>query len=455
MWIGEKAKYPTRGTRRHIHLTLPLLFCCLLFTFAATATSAKGLVTLDTETGFQAVYVHEDPDATEILVSVTLLAGEVDATGPEGLSHYLEHLMFWHADKINDAPFHDRGGNAWVNGFITNYFNISEESSLEDMLEFAARLFSKPELDRSFMVEERGIVAREYDLRYLENPERKVFNLLRKSLYGEVSVSRSTMGTPATIGALKILQALDYHNRYYHPANAVLFVSGNVDANAIEPLINKKLGSIPAGPRHSPDWRNERISKGEDLVIKASGNSSENHRLLYMSLSQWGDGENSLHNVYTADLLAAVLNSALPGSLAIPLRMENFIVSDYELYLFEVLKDHFELTLTLRADDGVTWQVVDSELRSALASIAESGIPAKTLERVRKRSLQTQKRVGMDYFEAWARAQGLLTYGIQPITLAEHLQRIESVTLNDINGLLKALVSPQRRASAYVLPEEN
>jgi len=471
MLTGEKANYRTRGTKsallrlfslgsfpilpssRVLKLAVTLLLASL---FAlATSAHAQGLLKLDTDTGFNAVYVHEDPDALEVMVSVTFLVGEVDATGPEGLSHYLEHLMFWHADKINDEPFHDRGGNAWVNGFITNYFNVSETDSLDDMLEFAARLFSPPELENRFMVDERKIVEREYDLRYLDNPEAQIFSQLRKKLYGETSVGRSVMGTPETIAALSIVQALGYHKRFYHPANAVLFISGDIDAEDIKEKVNTRFGEIPAGPAHTPEWRAERVTPADDYLIQSPDSNAEHERLLFVAVSGWAGSKDPLQDIYTANLLRAILTSALPGSLAIPLRMENFVVSEYELYLNEVLNDHFELVFVARADEGITWQAVSNEFRTALESIAEAGIPEKTLERMRKRFLQTERRIGTDSQEAWYRAHEHLSFGLEPNTQEDNLQRIEAVSLNDINSLLRALASPLRRASAYVLPKDN
>ena len=87
----------------------------LLFT---PALSYADVFKLDTDTPLRGVYFIPDSDAELVTVAMVIMAGEVNARGPEGLSHYLEHLVFWHADDVKGEPIHARDGNAWVNGCL-------------------------------------------------------------------------------------------------------------------------------------------------------------------------------------------------------------------------------------------------------------------------------------------------------------------------------------------------
>jgi len=123
-------------------------------------------------------------------------------------------LVFWHADDVKGEPIHARDGNAWVNGLVTSYYNRGEISELNDMMEFARRILTPPELARKFMLGERNVVTREYDLRVSENPDWRVLTDLRQRLYGDHPVSRSVIGTRQSIGDLSILQAFDFHQSF-------------------------------------------------------------------------------------------------------------------------------------------------------------------------------------------------------------------------------------------------
>lgn len=405
---------------------------------------------LDIQTPLRAVYVLPDSDAELITVSMVILAGEVDLTGPEGLSHYLEHLMFWHADTLGAQSMHARGGNAWVNGIITTYYNTGEASELEDMFEFAQRILTPPTLETTFMLDERKVVTREYDLRLSENPDWRVATDMRRQLYSDHPLSRSVIGTPQSIMSLTLDQARSFHQEFYHAANAVLIVTGNVTAKRVNKLVEARFSQFPESAEHSQAWRRATIDEPMDKVQEYREEQAKSDRLLYASLSSWsGDGDKVQEN-YTREFVLRLFNSALSGSLAKPLRLDNFIVSDYQLVIEQFLENHVELLFFARPDDGIGLEVVDEHLRSALSQQGLQGIPTKSFDRIKKRWLQTANRErGSDQNGLW-RAWHFLSQGLEPIGDAEHLQRIDAVTQQDVNSLLAALGTPERKITGLI-----
>ena len=93
----------------------------LVLPIMLSAPATAELVELDTEAEFKTIYFSADQSASSVTVALFVIAGEVDVKGPEGPSHYLEHLMFWHADSVNGDALHSRGGIARVNGIVTSY----------------------------------------------------------------------------------------------------------------------------------------------------------------------------------------------------------------------------------------------------------------------------------------------------------------------------------------------
>jgi len=407
---------------------------CLVSCFLSGHALAE-LVKLETETPFDSVYLLENSATAEITVGLIVLAGEVDVTGPEGLSHYLEHLMFWHADNIDDQQLHSRGGNASVNGFVTNYYNTGEKSELDDMFEFIKRLFTLPQLDRGFMVRERSVVAREYDLGVSENPDYRIYTSIRRKLYNNTPVSRSVIGTPKSISALTQAQAFQFHKKYYHPANAVLFLSGDIPKEEAERLVNSRFNSLEPGVRHVGSWRNKKINAVADLTQVFTDSQVGYERLIYLALSNWpgelGDADsNRIRHWYTLKLLGAVLDSALDGGVARPLRMDNFILRSFNMNLASLLENHVEFALFAEPDKGA-------------------------LERVRARMLQTESRTATSRNHTFSLLAEQLSSGLTPVASGDHLDYIKEVTLEDVNHLLRALATPERRAIAFIKPSGN
>ena len=427
----------------------------ILLVIFVSARASAGLVELDTQTGFKSVYLSEDQSVSTVTVALFVLAGEVDVQGPEGLSHYLEHLMFWHADNVNGDALHARGGNAWVNGIVTSYYNRSEPSDLADMLEFIERLYSQPALDEDFMIRERSVVAREYDLGVSENPDSRSYTEIRRGLYDRHPLSRSVIGTPESIHSLTIEQANEFHRSYYHPQNSVLFISGNLTPQVALTAVNEHLGHLDAGKPNVKKWRDENVVAGYDYTTEFADDQVDYDRLIYLTLSEIRGTSDAVNSWYALKLLESILDSALTGGIARPLRMDNFILRTFELHLTMTMKDYFELSLFASPDRGVMLRQSTDAIAETLQSIAGKGIPEATLERVRNRMLQTEERE-IDYRDSdYTRLAEQLSAGIIPVTGDQHLNHINAVTLEDVSVLLDALADPTRRSIAHIKPEGN
>lgn len=430
-----------------------LLYCLFLVTIVAPACATAELIELETDTNFESVYLLEDKSTAVVTVALFVLAGEVDVQGPEGLSHYLEHLMYWHADNAGDGKPHARGGNAWVNGIVTSYYSQSESSDLPELLEFISRLYSKPELKKDFMIRERSVVAREYDFRVSENPDWRARTEIRRDLYNQHPVSRSVIGTLASINSLTLMQANEFHHRYYHPQNSVLFISGDLTAPKAVETINEYLSSVEdSGSKHTADWRNGIVTERLDKTTVFADSQAGYERLKYLSLSQFPEGSDATSNWYTLLMLESVIDSVLEGGVARPLRIDNFILRSFSIQIDNVLKNSFEFFMYAEPDKGVTLLQATDAISQALQDIAENGIPKVTLDRVRKRMLQTALRQSDNLGNTYDRMARQLTAGISPVTGDQHIKNIKAVSLVDVNQLLNALAKPRRRSIAHIKP---
>lgn len=428
-----------------------LKICAILLCLLTSSIALADLTKLNTNTSFHSVYLYQT-ESPLITVRLTILAGEVDVEGPEGLSHYLEHLMYQHADNVDDQQIHARGGNASVNGILTNYYNQGESTELQDMLEFVRRLYKKPTLPINFMTKERSVVEREYDVGVSENPVARVYINERRKLYNNLPVSRSTIGTPKSIQSLTIEQGTQFHEKFYHPANSVLFISGDFSKAQAKELIEQSFDFAEPGLQHKAEWRNARLQDKADSVTEYENAQINNDILIYLTLSPWPKTQMPLNNWYTLTLLRSILDSALDGGIAKPLRMDNFTLRSFSIDLNSTLSDYFELTMFAEPDKGVTLQQASDAVQSTLTSLAESGIPPATFERVKKRTLQTSKRQAGIMEQTHNRMYDQLSAGLEPATAEQHLKHIEAVNLKDVNSLLRALAKPQRRAVAFAKP---
>ena len=205
----------------------------LALMFGALSAHAQTIVDLTQHTNLKGAFLIQQPDAENARVEMFFDVGESDNLGPEGLSHYVEHLVAWSADRANKDNLHARGMNAWASGFFTNYHNQGPHDRLPAMLGFAARIFEPIELKQDFMRSERNIVEREFDLRYAQNATNQLYLAVTQALFPGHARGRSTIGTRNSIRSIAVEDALAFHRAHYSAKRATLLISGNLQADDV------------------------------------------------------------------------------------------------------------------------------------------------------------------------------------------------------------------------------
>jgi zinc protease len=169
-----------------------------------------------------------------------------------GFAHLFEHLMFGGSVNIPsyDGPLQKSGGenNAFTNNDFTNYYltvpaqNIETAFWLESdrMLNLA---FSKKSLDV-----QKNVVIEEFRQRYLNQPYGDVWLLLRPLAYKQHPYSWPTIGKEVShIENATLDDVKQFFKKYYHPSNAILSLSGNIDPDEAYKLCEKWFAPISAG----------------------------------------------------------------------------------------------------------------------------------------------------------------------------------------------------------------
>ena len=149
---------------------------------------------------------------------------------------------------------------------------------------------------------------------------------------------------------------------------------------------------------------------------------------------------------YTGQLLQTILTSALPGGLAKPLRLDQFVFRGFDLHIFGLLNNQIEIQFFAEPDEGLDLHLGATRYVEALQSLASNGIPAQTIERVRTRTLQREARLEKNADHVFWRANRHLSLGFAPNSWEDHRQRIESVSKADLDAMLRSIAFPARRA---------
>lgn len=394
------------------------------------------------------VFTHEELDRVDAYLLIK--SGGFDEDGPEGLGHYLEHLVWLNTIGADRSESTARDDGAWINGGMTGYSMEGTPDGLDSYLETLSKAFEPPALEDAFMLEERDIVLREYDYRILEKPLHPVHRDVEIRLFGKEGRGRSVLGTQESIAALTPEAAIALHARTHVPANAVLFILGNTDLATAEPLIRKHFGSLPAG--NPPPKRVPSPFQQKREIEKTSVQGIASDQLIYAKRIRREPTIPEDRLQVRLDLLYAILDSTLEGSLAKPLRFDDFIARHFSLDLYAIEHGDVALYFDAAPDEGISLSVLMEAFEDTLQAIADQGIPKETFDRIKNKRLSALKQSASKRERARRLIIDQIEFHANPIDPETYIERYAQTTLDDVNVLVRALAGEGQVAATLVSP---
>ncbi len=225
---------------------------------------------------------------------------------PAGVAHYLEHKMFDLPGRDVTEEFAALGAspNAFTTyGLTAYYFTCTEnfEPALKLLLEFV----SIPYFTEESVEKERGIIAQEI-LMYADSADSQVMEDMNQGLYHHHPVRVSIAGTVESIRDITPQTLYDCHRAFYHPANMVLCVMGDVDAQAVAQLAQEVLPQEKL-PVAVPDFGPEEPATAKTPLVRRQMDVAMTTFQLAFKCPAPGTGAAYAHEELVAGLAAETL----------------------------------------------------------------------------------------------------------------------------------------------------
>lgn len=163
---------------------------------------------------------------------------------PDGIAHYLEHKMFDQEDGssvFDRFALHGANANAFT-GFTMTAYLFSAAADFYENLEILLDYTMHPYYTDETVEKEQGIIGQEIRM-YEDDPGWNVyFNALR-AMYRVNPVNIDIAGTVESIAEITKEKLYKCYNTFYHPSNMALFVTGNVNADAVGEIVEKMIAA--------------------------------------------------------------------------------------------------------------------------------------------------------------------------------------------------------------------
>ncbi len=166
-----------------------------------------------------------------------------------GFAHLFEHLMFRGTEAVPsfDFPVQMASGdnNAFTNNDYTDFYITLPVANIETALWLESDRMTGLDITAEKLETEKRVVMEEYRQRYLNQPYGDQTMLLRALAYKVHSYRWATIGLKIDHIASATLEDVErFYRTHYHPANAILSISADMDEDEMMALAEKWFAGI-------------------------------------------------------------------------------------------------------------------------------------------------------------------------------------------------------------------
>ena len=178
-----------------------------------------------------------------------------EVMGKTGIAHMLEHMNFKSTKNLPAGQFDKEvkgiGGvnNASTSFDYTHYYIKSSTDNLSKSLSLYAELMQNLNLKDKEFQPERDVVAEERRWRTENSPLGYLYFAMFNNAYTYHPYHWTPIGFMNDIQTWTIKDIKDFHKTYYQPNNAILMVTGDVNAKEVFKKAKKEFGGIKNGTK--------------------------------------------------------------------------------------------------------------------------------------------------------------------------------------------------------------
>ena len=400
------------------------------------------------------VILQEDHSTPIVAVSVMYHVGSKNED-PErtGFAHFFEHLLFEGSDNIKRGEYmkfiQSAGGqlNANTTQDRTFYFEVLPSNQLELALWMESERMAHAKIDTIGVETQRKVVKEEKKQRYDNTPYGQLINVIYENAYTKYPYRWSPIGKEQYIDQATLAEFMNFYKTFYVPNNAVLVITGDINAEQTKSLINKYYGDIARGTKEIPRPKETEPVQTAEKRVKFYDNIQLPAIILGYHIPKRGSDD-----YYAMQLLTQLLSQGKSS------RFEKEIVDKQQKAVqaasFDLGNEEPGLAIMLGiANMGIKPEDLEKSMLGEIEKVKTAGITEEEYKKLENQAendfvQQNQKDIGV--------ATNLATYytyqGNANLINTE-LDRYKKVTKDDIKRVANKYLTKENRLVVYYLPK--
>ncbi len=347
-----------------------------------------------------------------------------------GVSHFLEHMMFKGTEKRSaadvDRDFDDIGAdhNAFTTGEMTAFWAHALPESLPRATEVLADIL-RPALRQRDFDDEKSVIIEEIAM-YDDQPFWVLYERTLERYYRTHPLSHRVLGTRDTIEAMQRDQMVEYFRQRYSADNTTVALAGRLDFEAVVEQLRDACGgwNTTDASRQYPDV----AVTADELVI----DSEAVNRHYAITLAPAPPIQDDRR--YAAGMLAQILGDA-EGSRLYWALVETGLAEEARAQYDgrDRIGTYLVYFVCSPQDAGAVQTEIGRQIDGLMQTLGEDD-----LERVRSKIATNATVQGELPAGRMHRLGRLWTYLGEYRSLADELERINAVTLDDVRAVYEA-----------------
>lgn len=421
------------------------------------------------ENGHKIVLAHKEGELVN--VSTWVKTGSINEDDHNnGISHFLEHLMFKGThkhvagdfDRILEAKGAIVNAATWKD-YTFYYVTLPKGENCEDLnlaIELHADMMLDPilpekEIGAPFDLNnpevtdkrERHVVIEEIRMRKDQNWT-KVYNACNFNMYKKHPYKRDVIGTPEIISRVTRDEIMNYYKTFYTPENMTTIIVGDFDKEKVLAKVEKEFDF--KGRQNAPKRVNE-IDSPTDKMIVVENTGKVNTS--YLMLGWLGPKANQLKENIELDIISIILGESTSSRLYQNLIEKHperiFNMANAEHYQFKD-GNNFFVQANFKSDKkDEAIELVKNEVANLLKNRITEEELAKAKKKIKSRfayEAETVSEIGENI--------GYYMTVCEDLKLVEdYLKDLQEISVDDLEATIRKYLSLDNAVMSLVVPE--
>ncbi|MDE2038227.1 MAG: insulinase family protein [Patescibacteria group bacterium] len=317
--------------------------------------------------------------------SVTVLAvvetgSKYETKGANGISHFLEHMVFKgtaRRPKASDISRELDSIGAQYNAFtgqeFTGYYAKADSRHLGAVLDVVSDLYTDPLFDPKEMEKEKGVIVEEIRM-YRDLPQKHVQDVLMELVYGDQPAGWNIAGTEENVRSFSREELAGYRSGHYVASATTVVVAGSFDESGIRDRVEKAFARVPGGAKPAKlPVREAQAAPALRIELKET---DQTHMAIGLRSFPAGDPRSPAMQVMSG-VLGAGMSSRLFAKMRDELGICYYIRASNDPYT-----DHGLFVISAGVDNGRVGEALRTILAEC-AALRDALVPDAELKKVK------------------------------------------------------------------------